>query len=204
MGRIIVTGFTPFEKRPVNASWLVARQLQASCGPESLLASEIPVVWGEPENSLRRLIADEGSPAAIIALGEGRPGCFRLETLAINKRAAKQDNEARLPPHPRFATAAPKSLRSSAPLLAIRQGLLARNVPVLLSVDAGGYLCEETLFHLEHRYRHCTQSRSAFFVHVPPYGTPLWFKGRQRRCDEELLLEFGTDLLDVVSDQLGI
>jgi len=202
MGRIIVTGFTPFEQRPVNASWIAARQLQETLGNPALLSGEIPVVWGEPVNSLNDLLAIEEQPAAIIALGEGKPGSFRLETLALNRRAAKPDNNGELPPHPQIVRDAPDRLRSSAPLLEIRTALLARQLPVLLSVDAGSYLCEETLYLLEHRFKDRTENQLAMFVHVPPFGTSLGFKGRQRSCEEELLLEFANDLIEVVSIHL--
>ena len=202
MRRIIVTGFEPFDNRPVNASWIAARQMQEMRGEQSLVVSEIPVVWGEPENALDALLADEEKPAAIIAMGEGKPGSFRLETLALNRRAVKPDNNAQLPPHEQVNPLAPDSLRTSAPLHKIRQGLLARDLPVLLSVDAGSYLCEETLFHLEHRFKDYTHNQLALFVHLPPYGTTLQFKGRQRSCEETLLLEFGNDLLDVISSHL--
>jgi len=203
MGRIIVTGFTPFDQRPVNASWVAATRLQQAMGAPALLSGEIPVVWGEPENSLSGLLAQEQRPAAIVALGEGKPGGFRLETLALNRRAVKPDNNGELPPHPQIVRDAPDSLRSTAPLLEIRRALLARKVPVLLSVDAGSYLCEETLYLLEHRFREWTENRLALFVHLPPFGTSLKFKGRQRLCEEELLLEFANDLIEVISGHLA-
>jgi pyroglutamyl-peptidase len=203
MSRIIVTGFTPFEGRSVNASWIAASQLQEKLGEDLLLTREIPVVWGEPEGHLSVLLEQEPNPAAIIAMGEGKPGSFRLETLALNRRAAKPDNNAQLPEYPRFVGDGPDSLRITAPLGEIRQALLNRGVPVLLSVDAGSYLCEETLFLLEHRFKKQTSGNLALFVHLPPFGSYLLFKGRERQCREDLLLEFASDLYEVIASQLA-
>ncbi len=202
MSRIIVTGFAPFEGRPVNASWIAASQLQENLGGNFLVTREIPVVWGEPERHLRALLDEEPNPVAIIALGEGKPGCFRLETLALNRRKPRVDNQAALPDHPKFVHDGPDSLRITAPLQTIRKELLERGVPVLLSVDAGSYLCEETLYLLEHRFRVQTSGDLALFVHLPPYDTTVEFKGTSRLCREELLLEFASDLYEVVTSQL--
>jgi pyroglutamyl-peptidase len=202
MSRIIVTGFTPFEGRAVNASWIAASLLQEKLGDQGLLAGEIPVVWGEPEGHLNALLEQEPHPAAIVAMGEGKPGSFRLETLALNRRAAKPDNNGQLPEHPSFVADGPDSLRITAPLGEIRQGLLDRGVPVLLSVDAGSYLCEETLFLLEHRFKNQTSGNLALFVHLPPFGSSLLFKGSERQCREDLLLEFVSDLHAVITGQL--
>jgi pyroglutamyl-peptidase len=198
MARLLVTGFTPFAGREVNASWLAATALQEALGDQLVKSLELPVEWGEPQRVLEPALAAERF-SMILSLGEGKPGCFLLETLALNRRAARADNRDALPPRHKVLEDAPASLRSSAPLPPIRQELLERGVPILLSLNAGSYLCEETLFLLEHGLRNETETGLALFVHLPPYATRLVFKGRERSCDAELLKEFVLDLYQSIT-----
>lgn len=198
MTNILLTGFTPFAGRDVNASWIAASLLQQHLGCADVASIEIPVEWGKPEKILDRAIR-KFRPEIIISMGEGKRGCFQLETLALNLRARKQDNKDGYPPAAKVALAGPPSIKSSAPVFEIRRQLVSRGVPVLLSLNAGRFLCEETLFVLEHNCKRHAEVKLVLFVHVPPYGTSLKFKNQDRICDHELLLEFSRDLFEAVT-----
>ncbi|MCZ6504283.1 MAG: pyroglutamyl-peptidase I, partial [Gammaproteobacteria bacterium] len=66
MSRILVTGFTPFDGRQNNASWIAASSLH---GPD-IRTVEIPVVWGAATKFLDSACVDH-CPDIIISLGEG-------------------------------------------------------------------------------------------------------------------------------------
>jgi len=202
MVNILLTGFTPFAGRTVNASWVAVSLLQKHLNQSNVLAVEIPVVWGEPQRIVNEAIRDF-DPQVIIAMGEGKPGCIQLETLALNKRAQRLDNNDSFPTETAINPDGPSSVKSSSPLVEIRNLLVEKGIPVILSLDAGGFLCEETLYILESQCAQHPNSRLILFVHLPPYGSSLIFKGCQRVCDDDLLLEFSTELFEIVTLNSG-
>ena len=198
MTKILLTGFSPFADRNVNASWIAASLLQRHINLLGVLAVEIPVVWGEPEKVLEKLL-DEHNPEIVISMGEGKTGCIQLETLALNQRAQKKDNNDSFPSASEILAGGPAKVISSAPLVEIRNALIDKGIPVLLSSNAGGFLCEELLYVLEHSCLQHPGVKLAMFVHLPPYGTSLKFKQQERICDDELLLDFSSELIDIVT-----
>jgi len=202
MANILLTGFAPFAGRSVNASWIAASLLQKHLNQTKVLAIEIPVVWGEPQRIMSETIRDF-DPQVIIAMGEGKPGCIQLETLALNQRVQRPDNNGSLPTQTAINPDGPICVKSSSPLADIRNLLVEKGIPIILSLDAGGFLCEETLYILESQCAQQPNSRLVMFVHLPPYGSSLIFKGCQRVCDDDLLLEFSIDLFEIVTLNSG-
>lgn len=193
MANILVTGFTPFDGRQVNASWIAAASL---AGDSRLDTLEIPVRWGAPASLLEPLCR-ERCPEAIIAMGEGRQGWFDIETVARNERRQRPDNDGVDPAGP-IVDDGPPHLDASIDAPALHRRLLARGFPVRVSSNAGQYLCEEMLYTLETlRARH-SELATVTFVHLPPYSTPL-FVGRQATCCSDAVLgDFASALLDAV------
>lgn len=196
--RILLTGFEPFDGREHNASWIAASALaQLHCPGMELRAALIPVCWGAPRRVLDPIIA-AWHPDIIIGMGEGEPGVFRLESVAYNTRCERADNDGSFPEGRVIDPDGPNCRNASADCSTLCNVLAARGIPVRISTDAGAFLCEELLYTLESL--HTTQDTLdiVLFVHVPPFGTALEFEGRQRVCDEALLLEFANLLLTCV------
>ena len=91
---ILMTGFSPFDGRLENASWLAVESL-ASQSP-AIDTLEIPVIWGAPLARLKPICASH-CPEIIISMGEGHVGEFTVEILARNERAMRTDNRANTP-----------------------------------------------------------------------------------------------------------
>jgi len=193
MNGVLISGFEAFDGRPVNGSWLAASGLSAELQNPQLTALQLPVIWGRAGPLLLQQI-DRLRPGVVIALGEGKPGCIQLESLAFNLRRFREDNARCLPDSASIDDLGPSSLRVRAPLVKIRNHLVADGYPTLLSVDAGGFLCEEVLFQLEQ----CLDSRpflqTALFIHLPPSGTTLLVSGEMRVCDEALFLQLARSI----------
>ena len=196
MIKTLVTGFSPFDGRSVNASWIAARSL---AGETHLQAMEIPVAWGEPAKLLAPL-CHRDCPEIIISMGEGREGWFDIETAARNARNERPDNEGTLPNGRPIVPDGPARLAASVDASGLHRKLLAQRLPVRVSRDAGAFLCEEMLYTLEIlRARHarlCT----VVFVHLPPYGTPVNLGREETPCTEPLLARFARSLLEAVTE----
>lgn len=201
MSHILLTGFTPFDGREFNASWIAARALVAAHRSEHVLHSLcIPVCWGKPLPALARAIA-QWQPKCIIAMGEGSAGLFKIETLARNQRALRIDNDDKLPAHSLIDPQGPITRTASAPYSALHSHLSQAGYPVQLSSDAGAYLCEELLYTLEALKEQHATLQTVLFVHLPPFGSKLEFRGKMHQCDEPLLLEFSQHLLASLAAQ---
>ena len=196
--RILLTGFEPFDGREHNASWIAASALAQQNFPGvALRAALIPVRWGAPRRVLDPIVA-EWQPHVIIGMGEGEPGVFRLESVANNARRERADNDGSFPGGRVIDPDGPSCRTASADCATLCDALTALAVPVRVSTDAGAFLCEELLYTLESMRDTQPTLNTVLFVHVPPFGTALEFRGRQRVCDEALLLEFAGLLLACV------
>lgn len=202
MSHILLTGFTPFDGREYNASWIAARALVGQHRSEHILHGlEVPVCWGMPKTALAPAL-EKWRPSCIIALGEGASGVFKIETLARNVRAIRQDNNGQLPAPALNDPTGPDTRPASAAYETLAARLSQTGYPIQLSSDAGAYLCEEMLYTLETLRSQHDFLQIVLFVHVPPFGTAVEIQGVSRVCDEGLLLEFAVQLLECVSSQL--
>ncbi|MDZ7686047.1 MAG: hypothetical protein U5O39_14370 [Gammaproteobacteria bacterium] len=193
MTDLLLTGFTPFDRRTVNASWIAARLLE-----DRAQTLEIPVVWGKPLEILAPL-CETDCPRTIIAMGEGREGWFDIETRARNVRDDRPDNEGTRPSGEPILAAGPPHIEASIDARRLQSALLAGGFPVRISADAGAFLCEEMLYSLELLRERHDRLETVAFIHLPPFGTRLHASGRPRYCDEALLADFTRVLLDAVA-----
>lgn len=193
MSATLVTGFTPFDGRTVNASWIAARSLESNAR-----TLEIPVVWGAPMAELAP-ICDQECPTVIIALGEGRPGWFDIETVARNLRADRADNNNARPEPAQILDGGADTVSASIDARRLQSALLAAGYPTRISGDAGAFLCEEMLYTLEHLRQVHEMLETVTFIHLPPYGTPVSVGGRTQRCDDALLSSFAGTVLSAVT-----
>lgn len=202
MSSILVTGFTPFKGRQVNASWIAASSLPDEHRGMHVEKLELPVVWGAPAELLTRA-CETNAPEIILALGEGRKGWFDIETVARNRRGKRKDNTGSMPPHPLSWPGGPAQRCATTDCAEIHAQLGASRYPVRISTSAGGFLCEETLYTLETLKCRYDGLATALFVHLPPYRTPLLLGASEQCCDETLLTPFALRLLDLVIDEHG-
>jgi len=193
-GDILLTGFEPFGAgRPPNPSWEGIRTYDDTAWRGyRITCRRIPVDWEAPLAELRRFIADR-TPVAVVSLGQGLPGKFAIETVAHNARGGGADNKGERARNARIVEGGPDSLRASVDASKIARELQKRGYEVVVSEDAGSYLCEEMLYSLEYLRREAMPDATVLFCHVPPLGTRLGDKV----VDVKLIEAFVGDLLDV-------
>ena len=193
--RILLTGFEPFDGRERNASWIAASALAQQHFPGvELRAARIPVCWDAPRRVLDPIVT-AWQPHVIIGMGEGEPEVFRVESVANNTRRERADNDGKVPEGRVIDPRGPLRRTASADCITLCNALTALDIPVRVSTDAGAFLCEELLYTLEGLRAAQDSLDTVLFVHLPPFGTALEFRGQQRVCDEALLLEFANLLL---------
>ena len=203
---MLLTGFTPFDGREVNASWQLARQVSTSWHDLEVSRAwnldilEIPVRWNAPEQAIDEFLSHPGhnTPSVIVSLGEGRENWFDLETRANNQRQQRVDNDLMLPGSPSIHPSGPDIVRSSFDHLALQKILLAKGFPVRRSLSAGGFICEETLYIIEKLRLRTPSVKAVVFVHLPPWGTAIYTGESRRVCETDLLGSFGIQLVNAV------
>lgn len=166
---ILLTGFEPFgPSRPANPSWEGIKNLD---GKEffghRLICRQLKVIWGEPLKQLPQWV-DELNPVAVFSFGQG--GDYAIETLSHNWRAPITDNAGQLPPQQKIIDGGADEYCSTLDVDRLIANLKVADQDVRKSRNAGSYLCEETLYTLEHLKKVRQAPSVVGFFHVPPLG----------------------------------
>ena len=188
METILITGFTPFDGRNINASWLTACAMHRPGLTETL---RLPVEWGQPGPIINKY-CDERKPHTIIGLGEGRAENIDIETVALSTPKQRLDNQNQMPPDKDCQ----RRVNATFDVNSLQRALISNGYSAGLSADAGQFLCEETLFALEIRREIDPHLKNVLFVHVPPFGSRF----DRRVCLEPFYEDFGNCLLDIVTE----
>lgn len=164
----IVTGFGPFLSVPANPSQKVAKILQSEPPAEAeVRALELPVSFTSSKDCLDRFLAElPRPPKVLLGLGAHRNGFFRLESRARPVLdSVKPDNDGRFAAE--VSPLGERELRTSFELERFATCLAAPELePVVISNEAGGYVCELTYYALLEAAERF--GIPALFLHVPP------------------------------------
>ena len=172
MSTLLTTGFEPFGGNEINESWLVAQCLKGKYFNNTEIVSEqLPVAWNKASVKLHDIIR-KYKPSAVISFGQSYTEAVRLETTARNQRARLPDNEGVTPELLSIYNPAPPTMTTGLPLREIEKRLTAAGIPVIISQDAGTYLCNETFYTLMFDPGLSeTRNVPRGFIHVPPLNT---------------------------------
>ena len=179
--RLLMTGFGSFPGAPSNPTLLIiarlARSSRLARAGVVLVTRALPVAYNGAEARLRAMIAD-ARPDAILHLGlAARRKSISIETRALNRlHPLRVDATHRPPNDPRVLARGAQRLaaRWSAPRIA--RAARVSGAPVTLSIDAGNYLCNQTLY-----LTLATTHVPAGFIHVPlPRGRCPGGKNKRR------------------------
>jgi len=166
--RLLVYGYEPFGTEPVNPSGAAVRALSGtSFGDVDVHTVVLPVTWDGTFALLQRVL-EELRPTLVLGVGQGTD-CFQVETRALNANGPKPDNAGALAGplvEQGAAGELPVTLDAQAMLDAVTA--VVSGVPVRRSDNAGGFLCNHTLYKTlswgQHRGAACG------FLHVPRLG----------------------------------
>ncbi|MEM1371761.1 MAG: hypothetical protein AAGG72_05980 [Pseudomonadota bacterium] len=151
---VLLTGFGAFPGVPVNVSSLTAKLLAKGEAATTAAAHGVrvhhhtlPTSWRDTPIELQALL-DELKPVLVLMFGVAhRAQGFILETQAHNLCREAKDAGGDMPSAAKVLADAPARHQVTLPVGRIYDALSRGNLPVELSSDAGGYLCNTALFH---------------------------------------------------------
>ena len=164
---ILVTGFEPFGVDVINPSWEVARALHGQViGGATVQARCLPTTFAGAPAALDKALA-VCRPQLVVALGlaSGRAE-ISIERVAVNLIDARiPDNAGERPQDLPVRADGPAAYFSTLPVKAICHALRAAGHPAGLSLSAGGFICNQVFYELQHRL--AGRGLRSGFIHVP-------------------------------------
>lgn len=192
---ILLTGFGPFPGAPRNASSDLIAHLARLAGARlpgyAVHAETLPTEWRAGPARLAELLAEHDPVIALHFGVSHRARGFVVETRARNTRQDICD-ACGAPPDARVvADDGPDEISATLPIGLIVGRLRRKRLPVQVSRDAGGYLCNAVLYHSLAEAR----SRGARgvgprrgFIHIPDSLSK--FRGGGARRSSVCLLDW--------------
>lgn len=180
----IITAYRPFMGRGRNASETIVNSLKQEAEFATVRFRVLDVAWDKVS-----AFADELGSAklrGIIGIGEGHKGCVAIEMYGRN--AASGTDEAGVAKNgAAIAAGRPAQARS-------RMSFRLRSdvdypVPIVISNNAGDFLCNFALFHYNH-----LDAQVSGFIHVPP---------QESLPDEAYLKVIRPVVLDIIRQNLA-
>lgn len=167
MRTLLLTGFEPFGGEKTNPSLEAVKKLDGySVGDIVVKSMELPVSWERVTQILESAISRH-SPSFIISVGQaGSRAKIALERIGINIAFGKDNYEVSRNGEP-IVPGAPDGYFSSLPVIPLVDAMNKAGIPAYVSNTAGAYLCNYTLYMLEHIIRTQNLPLQATFIHIP-------------------------------------
>jgi pyroglutamyl-peptidase len=182
LASILVTGFEPFGGESINASWEAVRRLDGSrCGDCVAVARMLPCVYDACVDAFVEAF-EQIRPEAVLMAGQAaRRGVVCVERIARNVTSAVAPDNRGFVRNAEDRDSGPARLEATAPVDAIARAIRSAGVPVRVSTNAGGYVCNHLYYGALKYLRKASPGTPAVFVHLPatPEQTPP--RGSSRR-----------------------
>jgi pyroglutamyl-peptidase len=172
--KLLVTGFGPFPGAAENPTKALVEALAGepaeTFGAQELRAVVLPTEYRRSWAMLSRHYASY-APDVVVHFGlSASAEAIMVERFAQNRADPdKPDAIGYMPRSGRVRQSGPDMLAATLPVDAIVEALQQAGFPAAASDDAGGYVCNATLYRSLHAAP--TASRRVSFVHLPPSGT---------------------------------
>ena len=167
---VLITGFGPFPGVPVNATMRLLPELgrvAPKLFPDVRFVLEVlPTEWAAGPRRLERLLADVAPDLALHFGVSSRARGFEIEARARNVCTQAPDAAGALPVGTAIRDGGAEFMAASLPVQHIVARLRRRGIPAFVSRDAGGYLCNATLYHSLGCAREAP-GRRVGFIHIP-------------------------------------
>ncbi|MEM7344015.1 MAG: pyroglutamyl-peptidase I [Chloroflexota bacterium] len=167
--RILLTGFEPFGGQTVNPSMKVIQHINLQgLSSHTIKIELLPVVAKKLYDIIPPLLT-EYQPDIIISLGEsGGQTAVNLERVAVNLLDFGQpDNSGAMIQDQPIISDGPAAYWSTLPLRQLQTALIHHNIPVMLSLSAGAYMCNQLFYLCRHWAQQHRPACLAGFIHLP-------------------------------------
>ena len=164
--KILVTGFEPFGPDAVNAAWEAVSRLPEAIGGAEIVKRRLPVEYEAGPARLEALV-EELAPDAVLSVGQaaGR-AALTPELVGITwKDASLPDNAGVLCQGEPIDPAGADAHFSNLPVKEMVSAIRGAGVPAQLSLSAGAYICNATLYRLAGLAKE--RGIPGGFLHVP-------------------------------------
>jgi pyroglutamyl-peptidase len=196
---ILVTGFGPFPGAPFNPTEPLVGQLARLRRPAladvRIVPHVFPTSYAAVDQELPKLIT-KYRPRALLMFGlAARTKSLRIETRARNALALLPDVRGQSLHQNFILHGGPATLALPAQVRPLLTAARKACVPVVLSRDAGRYLCNYLCWRAAEAVAKDSGLRLAAFVHVPAIARAVRPKARRRRLTLNDLARAGSCLL---------
>jgi len=168
MKTVLLTGFEPFNREPINPAWEAVRALDGwQEAGFRVVARQLPCVFGDANAAMAALLG-ELKPALVIAVGQaGGRVDLSVERVAINVDDApiKDNAEQQLVDEP-VVRGGPAAYFATLPIKAVVAALRAAGLPASVSQTAGTFVCNHVFYGLMHAVAGRKGVRAGF-IHIP-------------------------------------
>lgn len=166
--KALVTGFEPFGGESINASIEAVRRLQPRLGDLEVVTAELPTSYARSHAALEAAIA-RAQPGIVLCVGQaGERAALCVERVAVNLQHAElADNDGARPDDAPVVPGGPAAYLSTLPVRAAVASLRAAELPALLSMSAGTFVCNHVFYRLMHLAATRRQGLRGGFLHVP-------------------------------------
>ncbi|HUI94710.1 MAG TPA: pyroglutamyl-peptidase I [Xanthobacteraceae bacterium] len=200
--KILVTGFGPFPRAPVNPTVALVARLARTARRHGIdcVTHVFDTSYAAVDRELPALIAAH-RPDAIVMFGlaAGRKS-VSVEAFARNRANSWFPDAARATPQRGvIAPGGPARRRGRAPLMRLVAAARATRVRTGLSRDAGSYLCNYVYWRALEAAAKPGGPRLAVFVHVPAVAAKFRPRARRRKLTLDALARAGRAILLAVS-----
>lgn len=178
--RILVTGFKPFLGEKINPSEILLEHIKRDFAA-SVDTLVLPVSFAECFSTLsKKFYGDAYSHVVMLGQAGGRDKVC-LERVALNWIETSKPDEDGYTPKQQKIDDGEAALFCALPLSDLAEDLKSKNLPVKISLSAGGYVCNYLYYRVLQDLAGSKSATRAVFIHVPylpeqlsdkPEGTP--------------------------------
>ena len=171
MAQVLLTGFEPWHTFEVNSSWEAVSILDnRQVAGFRIAARRLPVAFARVGPALAAVL-EEVEPDICIGFGMGpRDTHVRLERVAVNLCDAVDypDNDGTALRDTPVVPDGPAAYWTGLPVRRIEAALRNHDFPVVTSLSAGAFLCNNLFYRLMDTIANERPGMIGGFVHVPP------------------------------------
>lgn len=169
--KILFTGFTPFGGETVNPAWKAVSNLPSVYDDIEIFTLEIPTEFQKGFETIQTFLQNNPMDAVVCVGQAGGRAKISVEKVALNYMDGNiPDNGGYMPRSTPIHTDGWDGYFATIPVEDIVDYLKECNIPANISLTAGSYVCNDTLYRLLYYIKKQHLSTKAGFIHVP-YAT---------------------------------